>query len=144
MVGKDIVSNHGRFPLFHWFFKLFTCYTEEAVVSSASTELCTITVNSVKLGSVVPYTMAILYESGMCKLPILKEMNPNPFSVTLTLSLVQILSWRKRIPKDIRAPIINNLWRDGNLVFSTSLFHLTNGSSRCLAFFIHLRYISSQ
>ncbi|KAE9406063.1 hypothetical protein BT96DRAFT_279524 [Gymnopus androsaceus JB14] len=41
--------------------------------------------------------------------------------VTLTLSLIRILKWRKTIPKHIRAPIIDNLWRDGVLYFSFML-----------------------
>ncbi|KIK56063.1 hypothetical protein GYMLUDRAFT_823759 [Collybiopsis luxurians FD-317 M1] len=76
----------------------------QALVSDEFIDICSLTLSNIDQGFVVPYILTILYES-----------------VTLTLSLIRILNWRKTIPKNIRAPIIDNLWRDGVLYFTFML-----------------------
>ncbi|KIK64918.1 hypothetical protein GYMLUDRAFT_379369 [Collybiopsis luxurians FD-317 M1] len=75
-----------------------------ALVSEQFIDVCSLSVESFEHAFVAPYVLAILYES-----------------VTLTFSLVRILNWRKNIPKNIRTPLIDNLWRDGVLYFSFML-----------------------
>ncbi|KAF9074467.1 hypothetical protein BDP27DRAFT_1317141 [Rhodocollybia butyracea] len=66
--------------------------------------ICSLSISNINQGFVVPYVLTILYEF-----------------VTLTLSLIQIIKWRRSIPSQVRAPIIDTLWRDGVLYFSFML-----------------------
>ncbi|KAF5392053.1 hypothetical protein D9757_003278 [Collybiopsis confluens] len=76
----------------------------EALVSEEFIDICSLTTSNINRSFVVPYILTILYES-----------------VTLSLSLIRILNWRKNIPKSIRTPLLDNLWRDGVLYFSFML-----------------------
>ncbi|KAF5381873.1 hypothetical protein D9757_007543 [Collybiopsis confluens] len=76
----------------------------KALISEEFIDICSLTTSKIDQGFVVPYVLTILYEL-----------------VTLTLSLIRIIRWRRTIPKNIRAPIIDNLWRDGVLYFSFML-----------------------
>ncbi|KAF9265133.1 hypothetical protein L218DRAFT_957821 [Marasmius fiardii PR-910] len=76
----------------------------EAVISPASIDYCSVMIGDIKNGYVVPYVLTIIYET-----------------VTLSLSLVRVIGWRQTIPKNVRAPLIDTLWRDGVLYFSFML-----------------------
>ncbi|KAF5383932.1 hypothetical protein D9757_007400 [Collybiopsis confluens] len=73
----------------------------EALVSEEFIDVCSLVVSNINQQFIAIYICTILYEFVM-----------------ITLSLIRILSWRKTIPKNIRAPIMDNLWRDGVLYFS--------------------------
>ncbi|KAK7039198.1 hypothetical protein VNI00_010103 [Paramarasmius palmivorus] len=57
---------------------------------------CVVMVSAIKNAYIVPYILAILYESVM-----------------LALSILKISRWRKSIPNEMRAPFLDTLWRDG-------------------------------
>ncbi|KAK0463232.1 uncharacterized protein EV420DRAFT_1162442 [Desarmillaria tabescens] len=65
---------------------------------------CRALISTVRDAYVVPYVLTILYEG-----------------VTLSLSLIRITRWRRRIPKNVRAPLLDTLWRDGVFYFSWTL-----------------------
>ncbi len=65
---------------------------------------------------VVPYVLTLVYEGSEYS----ACLSFFPYTdihhlVTLTISLIRITRWRKRIPKRIRAPLLDALWRDGKL-----------------------------
>ncbi|KAJ3729150.1 hypothetical protein DFJ43DRAFT_483976 [Lentinula guzmanii] len=66
--------------------------------------ICSLTISNISEGFIGPYVVAMLYEF-----------------VTLTLSLIRIIRWRKTIPEHVRAPILDTLWRDGVLYYSFML-----------------------
>ncbi|KAF9006342.1 hypothetical protein BDZ89DRAFT_1120236 [Hymenopellis radicata] len=70
----------------------------------ASYSNCRMIISEVTNAYVVPYVLTIVYEG-----------------ITLTSSLIRITRWRKRIPKRIRAPLLDALWRDGVFYFSWTL-----------------------
>ncbi|KAJ3773110.1 hypothetical protein FB446DRAFT_15230 [Lentinula raphanica] len=74
------------------------------LVSEQFQNICSLTISNISHGFIIPYVVAMLYEF-----------------VTLTLSLIRIITWRKTIPAHIRAPIINTLWRDGVVYYSFML-----------------------
>jgi hypothetical protein len=74
------------------------------LVTQEFVNICSITVSNISKGFVVPYVLTILYEFA-----------------TLTLSLIRIVKWRNSIPKHVRTPITDTLWRDGVLYFSLML-----------------------
>ncbi|KAF9074442.1 hypothetical protein BDP27DRAFT_1317093 [Rhodocollybia butyracea] len=74
------------------------------LVSPEFIDICSSTISNITQAYVVPYILTILYES-----------------VTLTLSLIRILTWRKTISKEVRTPLLDTLWRDGVLYFSFML-----------------------
>ncbi|KAJ3937667.1 MAG: hypothetical protein NXY57DRAFT_220480 [Lentinula lateritia] len=74
------------------------------LVNEEFQDICSLTISNISEGFIGPYVVAMLYEF-----------------VTLTLSLIRIISWRKTIPARIRAPIIDTLWRDGVLYYSFML-----------------------
>ncbi|KAJ3754094.1 hypothetical protein EV360DRAFT_87165 [Lentinula raphanica] len=74
------------------------------LVSEQFQSICSLTISNISHGFIIPYVVAMLYEF-----------------VTLTLSLIRIITWRKTIPAHIRAPIINTLWRDGVVYYSFML-----------------------
>ncbi|KAJ4480990.1 hypothetical protein J3R30DRAFT_3463159 [Lentinula aciculospora] len=63
------------------------------LVNEEFKNICSLTISNISEGFIGPYVVAMLYEF-----------------VTLTLSLIRIISWRKTIPKNIRAPIIDTLF----------------------------------
>ncbi|KAF9073112.1 hypothetical protein BDP27DRAFT_1319412 [Rhodocollybia butyracea] len=63
-------------------------------------QICSLTVGDITARFIVPYIMVIFYEC-----------------VNLTLTLIQIVKWRRTIPENVRAPIIDTLWRDGIMHF---------------------------
>ncbi|KAK0200907.1 hypothetical protein DFS33DRAFT_1087699 [Desarmillaria ectypa] len=65
---------------------------------------CRVLISSVRDAYVVPYVLTIVYEG-----------------VTLSLSLIRITRWRRRIPEIVRAPLLDTLWRDGVFYFSWTL-----------------------
>ncbi|KAF9069226.1 hypothetical protein BDP27DRAFT_737957 [Rhodocollybia butyracea] len=66
--------------------------------------ICILTIGKISQAFVAPFILVIFYEF-----------------VNLTFSLIRIVKWRKTIPKNIRAPIIDTLWRDGVMYFSFML-----------------------
>ncbi|KIK57953.1 hypothetical protein GYMLUDRAFT_738073 [Collybiopsis luxurians FD-317 M1] len=74
------------------------------LVTPEFVKICSITISNISQGFIVPYILTILYEF-----------------VTLSLSLIRIINWRRTIPEHVRAPIIDTLWRDGVLYFSFML-----------------------
>ncbi|THU80853.1 hypothetical protein K435DRAFT_491543 [Dendrothele bispora CBS 962.96] len=76
----------------------------EALVSQDTIDICRITISDIRAAYVVPYILTIIYEI-----------------VTLSLSLIKVVRWRKSIPKTIRIPLIDTLWQDGVLYFSWML-----------------------
>ncbi|KAH7871207.1 uncharacterized protein C8R40DRAFT_573565 [Lentinula edodes] len=81
-----------------------TIVAESIVSNHEFQDICSLTISNISEGFIGPYVVAMLYEF-----------------VTLTLSLIRIISWRKTIPARIRAPIIDTLWRDGVLYYSFML-----------------------
>ncbi|KAF9070047.1 hypothetical protein BDP27DRAFT_654999 [Rhodocollybia butyracea] len=59
-------------------------------------KICRITIGGFTAKFIVPYIMIIVYES-----------------INLILALIRIVKWRKTIPENVRAPIIDTLWRYG-------------------------------
>lgn len=75
---------------------------------------CRAYINSIESLYVVPYVLTILYEAGWFLFSTLQIINLTLYSsVTLTLSLIRITRWRRRIPERMRAPLLDTLWRDG-------------------------------
>ncbi len=66
---------------------------------------------------VVPYVLTLVYEGSEYSASLSLSPYADIHLVTLTISLIRITRWRKRIPKRIRAPLLDALWRDGKLVF---------------------------
>ncbi|KAK1219404.1 hypothetical protein PQX77_017876 [Marasmius sp. AFHP31] len=68
------------------------------------THLCSATLSDIKNAFIVPYILTIIYEI-----------------LTLALSLYRITKWRQSIPENIRAPLLDTLWRDGVVYFTFML-----------------------
>ncbi|KAF5338840.1 hypothetical protein D9757_014695 [Collybiopsis confluens] len=75
-----------------------------ALVGPEFIDLCSNIVGNHPHDYIIIYILVMLYEF-----------------VTLTLSLVRIINWRKSIPENIRAPLIDTLQRDGKLGSSSLL-----------------------
>ncbi|KAF9070046.1 hypothetical protein BDP27DRAFT_654958 [Rhodocollybia butyracea] len=63
-------------------------------------QICSLAIGDITARFIVPYIMVIFYEC-----------------VNLTFTLIQIVRWRRTIPENVRAPIIDYLWRDGIIHF---------------------------
>ncbi|KAJ8074755.1 hypothetical protein PM082_019080 [Marasmius tenuissimus] len=74
------------------------------LITPELTYLCSATLSDIKNAFIVPYILTITYEI-----------------VTLALSLYRITKWRQSIPENIRAPLLDNLWRDGVVYFTFML-----------------------
>ncbi|KAJ8074754.1 hypothetical protein PM082_019079 [Marasmius tenuissimus] len=66
--------------------------------------LCSEVLSDIRFAFVVPYVSTIAYEI-----------------LTLVLSLYRIAKWRQSIPENIRAPLLDILWRDGVMYFTLML-----------------------
>ncbi|KAK7039197.1 hypothetical protein VNI00_010102 [Paramarasmius palmivorus] len=76
----------------------------QPLISQELIDICNVTIGDMQQAFVIPYILTILYEA-----------------VTLTLSLIRIMKWRKGIPETMRAPLLDTLWRDGVMYFSFML-----------------------
>lgn len=65
---------------------------------------CRIMVSDIKNGYIATYVLLIIFEIGI-----------------LSLTLIKITLWRRDIPRTIRAPLMDTLWRDGILYFTFML-----------------------
>ncbi|KAF8903055.1 hypothetical protein CPB85DRAFT_1033568 [Mucidula mucida] len=77
---------------------------KDIMTARATYSDCRMIISEVTNAYVVPYVLTLVYEG-----------------ITLTISLIRITRWRKRIPKRIRAPLLDALWRDGVFYFSWTL-----------------------
>ncbi|KAK1236068.1 hypothetical protein PQX77_000658 [Marasmius sp. AFHP31] len=84
--------------------KALTTNQIRPLITPELTHLCSATVSDIKIAFIVPYILTICYEI-----------------LTLTLSLYRIAKWRQSIPENIRAPLLDTLWRDGIMYFSFML-----------------------
>ncbi|KAJ8074773.1 hypothetical protein PM082_019098 [Marasmius tenuissimus] len=84
--------------------KALTTNQIRPLITPELTHLCSATVSDIKVAFIVPYILTISYEI-----------------LTLALSLYRITKWRQSIPEDIRAPLLDTLWRDGVIYFTFML-----------------------
>ncbi|KAJ8074758.1 hypothetical protein PM082_019083 [Marasmius tenuissimus] len=66
--------------------------------------LCSLIVSEITAAFIVPYILTVHFEI-----------------LTLVLSLYRIAKWRQNIPENIRAPLLDTLWRDGIMYFTFML-----------------------
>ncbi|KAK1233795.1 hypothetical protein PQX77_003030 [Marasmius sp. AFHP31] len=66
--------------------------------------LCSLIVSEITAAFIVPYILTVSFEI-----------------LTLVLSLYRIAKWRQSIPENIRAPLLDTLWRDGIMYFTFML-----------------------
>ncbi|KAJ8074772.1 hypothetical protein PM082_019097 [Marasmius tenuissimus] len=84
--------------------KALTTNQIRPLITPELTHLCSATVSDIKIAFIVPYILTICYEI-----------------LTLALSLYRIAKWRQSIPENIRAPLLDTLWRDGIMYFTFML-----------------------
>ncbi|KAK1236069.1 hypothetical protein PQX77_000659 [Marasmius sp. AFHP31] len=84
--------------------KALTTNQIRPLITPELAHLCSATVSDIKVAFIVPYILTIGYEI-----------------LTLILSLYRITKWRQSIPENIRAPLLDTLWRDGVIYFTFML-----------------------
>lgn len=119
IIGERIALNRGRVSFTSCRLKRFII----TVVPLAIPEfepICSLTIGNITAKFITPYIVVIFYECGMFH--FVASSSPGDdvrfsSSVNLALTLIQIVKWRRIIPENVRAPIIDTLWRDGKIVF---------------------------